>query len=50
MKRFAILFALCVPLALLLMAGLLLTAIECGAGWLNDRCQKLFAELYEGTK
>jgi hypothetical protein len=48
MKRTAALILLCVPLAALLLTGLLLSAVECGAGWLNDRFQKLFTEIYRG--
>jgi len=48
MRRPLTLIVLCVPLVLLLATGLLLSAIECSAGWLNDRCQKWFTDIYHG--
>jgi hypothetical protein len=48
MKRTATLIVICVPLFALFLIGLLLSAIECSAGWLNDGCQKLFTEIFRG--
>jgi hypothetical protein len=48
MKRTATFILICMPLAALLMTGLLLSAVECSAGWLNDRCQKWFEDIYRG--
>ena len=47
MKRRFVFILVIVPLGVLLGLGLFLTAIELSAGWLNERVQRLFKDIYE---